>query len=747
MSHWICADETPKSPHYYEFTKEFNAPEGATLIAHICGDTRYALYLNDALVSEGPCQGSSYLTYYETEDLTAHLRPGKNVLRAQVLYVTEGYFISVYRRANPAFWFDGTLTADGATTPIGTDDTWSCAREDACSFHNSPGVHTSIPPCEDWSGPSVLTPVPVRMMYEPALERHSYNIFGLAEPYMLSPRIIPQMETEPACTMIPVRSGEGFTEFDAGAYTTAKIAMTFKACAGSHVRLIYAECYTVADENGNRYKNLRDAHDDPTAAPGGVVDTLVATGEEQTFSPFWYRSFRFIRVEFEPDADFTLTAFTQAAYHYPLDSAGTFACSNDRFNEMWKISRNTVLCCMHEMYVDCPFYEQQQYQMDSALEMLFTLRMSADARMPYKSLLDLGHSQMADGMLQANYPSTSVQIIPDFTLFWVLMLRDYLRYTGRESSGREPSEIARVRALTGTMDKALESFEPYRTSEGLIGPTPYWHFVDWVPAWFVGVPTGGNTEPITVTSLMYAAALRAAADICDTVGRPGLAADYRARAAEMHTLVKQYCYDSEVGLYRDTPSTPAFSQHTTLWAILSGAVTGEEAGALVDRTFDGHVPVHTCTFSMSHYMFRALEEANRYTAAYATRQMEGWERMLDWHCTTWCENPDSPRSECHGWSSAPIYEFSAMVLGVRPTADGYRTVRIKPMVDVYDLTWAKGTVPTPVGVIAVAWEKHDGTLTLDVALPSGVSMPAEIILPDGTIHTFTEGSARYTCAL
>ncbi len=740
MAHWIFANETPASPRFYDFVKEFDAPAGATLTARMSGDTRYALYLNDRLVSEGPCQGSSYLTYYESEDLTPYLRPGKNVLRARVLYVTTGYFISVYRREHPAFWFDGTLTADGQFAPLSTDGTWTCTRENACTFHNTPGVHTSIPPCEDWSGAPCPVPVEVVQWYEPNLAKKSYNIFGLSETYVLTERPIPQMETEEAKSLSLVRRGEGFIEFDAGAYTTAKVQMTFQAPAGAAVRVIYAESYSVIDANGNRSKCLRDGYDDPTAEMGGLYDTLVATGENQTYAPFWYRSFRFVRVEFPADIAVDIAAITAAAYHYPLDSAGTFACSDERFNRMWDISRNTVLCCMHEMYVDCPYYEQQQYEMDSALEMLFTLRMSADARMPYKSILDLAHSQMADGMLQANYPSTMVQIIPDFTFFWILMLRDYLRYT--EAS---PENLARVRALTGTVDKALEAFEPYRTESGLVGVTPYWHFVDWVPAWFVGVPTGGDKQPITVTSLMYAAALRAAAEICDAVSRPGLAADYRARAAEMISLVDKHCYDPAVGLYRDLPASASYSQHTTLWAVLSGAVTGEEAGALVDRTFDGHVPVHTCTFSMSHYMFRALEMADRYE--YAARQMEGWQRMLDWHCTTWCENPDSPRSECHGWSSAPIYEFSAMVLGVTPTSDGWQSVRIKPYVDAYPLDFARGTVPTPYGVISVSWVKEDGNLHLDVTLPEGVEMPTEILLPDGQTHHMASGTGRYTCTL
>ncbi len=739
MAHWIFADDTPASPRFYDFVKEFDAPAGASLTARISGDTRYALYLNGHLVSEGPCQGSSYLTYYESEDLTPYLVEGKNILHARVLYVTTGYFISVYRREHPALWFDGTLTVGGEATAIGTDGSWVCTREDACTFHNTPGVHTSIPPCEDWSGASKPVPVPVREWYVPDLGKQSYNIFGLSESYILRPRPIPQMETEPAKALIPVRRGEGFIEFDTGAYTTAKVRMDLKAPAGAAMRVIYAEAYSVLDGNGNRVKSLRDAYGDPTAEMGGQFDTFVATGESQTYAPFWYRSFRFVRVEFPADCEPEIASFTASAYHYPLDSAGTFRCSDERFNEMWAISRNTVLCCMHEMYVDCPYYEQQQYEMDSALEMLFTLRMSADARMPFKSITDLGHSQMADGMLQANYPSTMVQIIPDFTFFWILMLRDYLRYTANDAEN-----LARVRSLTGTVDKALESFEPYRTESGLVGVTPYWHFVDWVPAWFVGVPTGGDKQPITVTSLMYAAALRAAAEICDAVDRPGLASDYRARAAEMIELVNKHCYDETVGLYRDLPASESYSQHTTLWAILSGAVTGDAAGALVDRTFDGHVPVHTCTFSMSHYMFRALELAGRYTRDYATRQLSGWQTMLDWHCTTWCENPDSPRSECHGWSSAPIYEFSAMILGVTPTADGYDAVAIKPFVDAYDLTWAQGTVPTPHGIISVAWRKADGTLTLDVTVPDGVA--ATVTLPDGTTHP-AAGSATFTCTL
>ena len=65
MSYWIMADDRPTTPKFYYFTKEFDAPRGAKFKVRASGDTRYALYLNGHLASEGPCQGSSFTDFYK----------------------------------------------------------------------------------------------------------------------------------------------------------------------------------------------------------------------------------------------------------------------------------------------------------------------------------------------------------------------------------------------------------------------------------------------------------------------------------------------------------------------------------------------------------------------------------------------------------------------------------------------------------------------------------------------------------
>ena len=72
--------------------------------------------------------------------------------------------------------------------------------------------------------------------------------------------------------------------------------------------------------------------------------------------------------------------------------------------------------------------------------------------------------------------------------------------------------------------------------------------------------------------------------------------------------------------------------------------------------------------------------------------------------------------------------------------------RIKPDFDTHDLQWARDTVPTPHGVICVAWEKQGNDVTLSVTLPC-CKIDAEICLPNGETHRQVDQSATYQITL
>ena len=55
------------------------------------------------------------------------------------------------------------------------------------------------------------------------------------------------------------------------------------------------------------------------------------------------------------------------------------------------------------------------------------------------------------------------------------------------------------------------------------------------------------------------------------------------------------------------------------------------------------------------YLFRALEAVGMYDR---TKDLwTDWEHFLVLHCTTYPETQYDPRSDCHGWSALPLYEF------------------------------------------------------------------------------------------
>lgn len=92
--------------------------------------------------------------------------------------------------------------------------------------------------------------------------------------------------------------------------------------------------------------------------------------------------------------------------------------------------------------------------------------------------------------------------------------------------------------------------------------------------------------------------------------------------------------------------------------------------------------------------------------------------MLKTGLTTFAENPDPTRSDCHAWSASPIYDFLATVCGIMPDAPGFQKVRIEPFLG--ELKEIKGTMPVPGGTVAVALKRNKNGVQGEVLLPQNL---------------------------
>ncbi len=103
---------------------------------------------------------------------------------------------------------------------------------------------------------------------------------------------------------------------------------------------------------------------------------------------------------------------------------------------------------------------------------------------------------------------------------------------------------AYVRGLLPGVRGVLGWYERHLDETGLLGPMPWWSFVDWAKEWPVGVPPGAKDGHSTTITLQFAYALQRAAELEDAFGLPGEGARYRALAQKLTAAARAKAWDA-----------------------------------------------------------------------------------------------------------------------------------------------------------------------------------------------------------
>lgn len=513
-------------------------------------------------------------------------------------------------------------------------------------------------------------------------------------------------------------------ELDAGALTTGFLTLGLGAGKDAVIKILTSESY-VYEEEGCRTPRKGDRTDCVNGRLKGFTDRYQVGGfgreaDPEIYEPFWFRCFRYVQLEIRTaGTPLQLLRFDYRETGYPL-AVGTWVQTDDpRMSEIWAISLRSLRRCMHETYEDCPFYEQLQYAMDARTQILYTYSVSADDRMARRTMADFHRSLRGDGLTLCCFPSVNDNVIPGFSLYYIMMIHDHMMYFGDRDlvTGYLPT----VEAILGFFHRNIDERGLVGKIGGILHADRFWSFIDWTPQWgqTAGVPAATRQGAITMESLLYAMTLEMAAELADFVGRPEQGRAYRRRAQSVKQAVNAHCL-GENGLYQDGPGVPDYSQHCQVFAVLSGTAAPETHRALMTRTLREKA-LTQCSVAMAFYLFRAVEKAGLYRETEAL--WAPWRKMLRNRLTT-CEEDqvnDCARSDCHAWGAVALYELPSAVLGVRPAEPGYRKALVRPLLG--HLSAASGSVITPHGEIHVAWERGaNGALSLEVNGPASLEI-------------------------
>jgi len=722
------------------FRKNFELKEQPKeFIIHISADNRYRLFVNGKDVCSGPARADLEHWRFESIDISGYLKQGENLLAAEVWNFGELKPWAQFS-IKTAFIIQGNSAAEEI---VNTDKSWKVLMNKAyspapASSKETSGQFVVVGPCDrvdaalypwNWEMPGFddhtwLTPKTLE-------SAHAQGV-GTDINWELTPRTIPLMEQKhqqfaKIRRIIGETVPQGFLEgktswtlppnrkvvilFDQMNLTTGYPELIVSGGMGSSVKMTYSESLYDSDgAKGNR-NEITGKH------IIGYSDFFLPDGNsERMFRPLWFRTWRYLQMEIETKSHpLKINSFSSEFTAYPLKENAVFESDQADLKKIWDVGWRTARLCANETYFDCPYYEQLQYVGDTRIQSLISLYVSGDDRLVRNAITDFNESIFFEGLTRSRYPSANPQIIPPFSLYWVDMVHDY--WTLRDDPDFVKGFLPGIENVLGWFERRIDK------ETGLLGRLEYWNFVDWATEWawsnetsIGGVPKGGFRDGnSSILSMQFAYAAQRASDLFKFYGQTEKADKYSEIAAKVTKAVYEKCWDESKGYLADTPEKTMFSMHAQIFGVLSNTIPEINQKAFVLKfMYDKSLIQPTMYFRF--YLTQALKKTG--LADQYLETLDLWNNMLQNGLTTFAENPDPARSDCHAWSASPNYDFLATVAGIRPATPGFKTVIIEPALG--KLSFIKGQMPHPAGIIS-----------FDIKRKGIDGISGEIILPDG----------------
>ena len=728
---WIwpeaSAGSTPLAAHFRRSISLAPGAEVREARAKVSADQIYRLWVNGHLVSRGPADPGadvalskdwSHAWLYDTVDLKPFLHPGTNVIAAEVL---ETDLLSSYSLGHPGFAFEARIaTTRQPDVLVKSDNVWQAqavaaysvgdfepagtrsrgtglrydARQDSPDWRQASGQGEGAP----WSAAQPIesvwgTLLPSRIPRGMEVEWPAANIEdATANVTATGPLNEPSHGTRV--------DGPGSFSLRFDRILSAFVSLRVHGQAGTIVTLEPAEARVGSSPRRSMQLTLREG--------------------ETIFEYPEYDSFSTIRVTVaNTNQPVTFSDITAEFISQPVTYQGSFESSDPGLNALWKAARWQTQICMQDHYLDSPNHQEPlgdfgDYLVE-ALENEYAFGAPALTRQDLEKFARiLSHAD-------------SVNFHTSYALLWLQTLVDYYNYTG---------DASLVRELKPTVDALLDHFATFRGSNGILSEAPNYMFMDWVT--IGGFPTH---HPPAVIGQGYLTAFyyRALADgmqVAQIEGDSARKAKYAELRRSLALAFERELWDERAGLYRDGKPgqnhmplgrwLPADTQiethsaHVNALAVLYDLAPRDRQQAILEKLFA--VPALNVQPYFMHFVFAAEDHAGLFNH-YAWGQMQRWRLNPETHSfpEDWNEGDLS-----HAWGGTPLIQMSSLILGVTPALPGFKKISLAPHPS--GLKFAKGSVPTPLGLVHVEWSETDTAFSLHLLAPDASSV--EVTLPE-----------------
>jgi len=390
----------------------------------------------------------------------------------------------------------------------------------------------------------------------------------------------------------------------------------------------------------------------------------------------------------------------------PTNYNGSFKCSNPMLTKIWYVGAYGVKLNLLKDYYGA-------------------ILMDRSDRHSWTG--DAHPSQAASMVAFANYDfvkhnidrtSTQNNGIRSYSLYWVLSLLDYYRYTGDTATLK--NYLPNVKAK---LNDALNVY----------GKNPPLRYYGWDDRLGAGFEDHSCPENQSAYKMLTIRACREFAQALDTLS----ALKSEKTTGEIRGYYLKKADELMKGVRKDDPSWyTAFGIHASADAICTALTNSEENKQMfLESGFSDRLQRLSYSPFNQYWIIQALAIMNRYDEAYSSI-LDLWGGQIQYGGTTFFEtfrpawgemlgendalpnNQSGYTSLCHPWGGGVTKWLTEEVLGIKPSSPGFKTFDVIPHLG-RQLTWVEGKVSTPHGDIKASFNVTTGHCSITV--PEGTT--------------------------
>lgn len=577
--------------------------------------------------------------------------------------------------------------ADGRALVIDSDEDWQTAP--------GPVLHERLFRGEDW----------VVRADEPSWE--AATVVAAPRGTLRRARLDPVLASTPLPPRTTTPLDARRTVHDFGDVMVGRLRCRVTGSAGGGVRVVSGE--QLADDGTVICDNF-------LVAGEAQVDTLAleADVEDKIWEiEFGYRGFRWIQIE--TIGDVRVDSIRAVPLYTPLDVVGDLTTDEPVLEWINDVTARTFRNNLHGIPTDTPIYEKNGWTADAHLATEGLLH-HFDLRAAFgKWVDDHRDAQAADGSMPQIIPTPGWGRATDPT--WSSSAVFVPWYLYREYGDRSELERA-VPMVVGFAESILDRLEDGMWNHRTWG--------DWLsPGHMVG-PEG--MRPIG--TIMAAASLRQSAVVLRETG-DARAQRYDDAAVEVARAYHGTYFDARSGDYR----VPGAGYRQALNVLpLAFELTPTDAVSTVRRGLIDDLVQRTrghldCGAVAIRHLLPVLSEAGRDDLALTvlTQQTRpSWGAWYEAGESTLLESWDvDARSRNHYFLGSVAAWIQQRVGGLRLTEPGWRRFDVCP-VDDDRVTRARMRHRTPLGEVALRWDRGPGGWRIEVVIPKGATADIRI---------------------